>query len=65
MTFSRFQDFLSGLVSRQRGLFFTNNEAASIDELLEKLMGTVGEVSGIVLRDRCSIITLISMKLKS
>jgi len=48
MTFSRFQDFLSGLVSRQRGLFFTNNEAASIDELLEKLMGTVGEVSGIV-----------------
>ena len=48
MAFSRFQDFLSGLVNRQRGLFFTNNEAASIDELLEKLMGTVGEVSGIV-----------------
>jgi len=48
MAFSRFQDFLSGLVNRQRGLFFSNNEAASIDELLEKLMGTVGEVSGIV-----------------
>jgi malonyl-CoA decarboxylase len=48
MAFGRFQDFLSGLVNRQRGLFFTNSEAASIDELLEKLMGTVGEVSGIV-----------------
>ena len=48
MAFGRFQDFLSGLVNRQRGLFFTNSVAASIDELLEKLMGTVGEVSGIV-----------------
>ncbi len=48
MAFGRFQDFLSGLVSRQRGLFFSSSEAASIEELVEKLMGTVGEVSGIV-----------------
>ena len=48
MAFGRFQDFLSGLVKRQRGLFFTGSEEASIAELLDKLMGTVGEVSGIV-----------------
>ena len=48
MAFGRFQDFLSGLVKRQRGLFFTGSEEASIDELLDKLMGTVGEVSAIV-----------------
>ncbi|NKB31977.1 MAG: hypothetical protein GKR91_02660 [Pseudomonadales bacterium] len=48
MAFGRFQDFLSGLVKVQRGLFFTSSEEASIDELVEKLMGTVGEVSGIV-----------------
>jgi len=48
MAFGRFQDFLSGLVKRQRGLFFTGSEKASIDELLDKLMGTVGEVSAIV-----------------
>ena len=48
MAFGRFQDFLSSLVKRQRGLFFTNSEEASIDELVEKLMGTVGEVSAIV-----------------
>ncbi|MDA1372057.1 MAG: malonyl-CoA decarboxylase [Proteobacteria bacterium] len=47
MAFGRFQDFLSGLVKRQRRLF-SGSEAASIDELLKKLMGTVGEVSGIV-----------------
>ena len=47
MAFGRFQDFLSGLVKRQRALF-SGSEAASIDELLKKLMGTVGEVSGIV-----------------
>lgn len=47
MAFERFQDFLTGLVSRQRSLF-SKAEAASIDELLDKLMGTVGEVSGIV-----------------
>jgi malonyl-CoA decarboxylase len=48
VAFGRFQDFLSGLVKVQRGLFFTGSEEASIDELLEKLMGTVGEVSAIV-----------------
>ena len=48
MAFKRFQDFLGNLVKRQRKLFFTSNERASINELLEKLMGTVGEVSGIV-----------------
>ena len=48
MAFGRFQDFLGALVKRQRGLFFSSGEAASIDELLNKLMGTVGEVSGIV-----------------
>ncbi|MDP6652243.1 MAG: malonyl-CoA decarboxylase [Gammaproteobacteria bacterium] len=48
MAFGRFQDFLSGLVKRQRGLFFAGSEEASIAELLDKLMGTVGEVSGIV-----------------
>ena len=47
MNFERFQDFLTGLVNGQRGLF-SKAEAASIDELLEKLMGTVGEVSAIV-----------------
>ena len=47
MAFKRFQDFLSNLVSRQRR-FFTGFEEVTIDELLEKLMGTVGEVSGIV-----------------
>lgn len=47
MAFERFQDFLTGLVKRQRGMF-SKAEAATIDELLEKLMGTVGEVSGIV-----------------
>ena len=47
MAFKRFQDFLSNLVSRQRR-FFVGFEEVTIDELLEKLMGTVGEVSGIV-----------------
>jgi len=47
MSFSRFHDFLSGLVKRQRGLF-SKSESESIDDLLEKLMGSVGEVSGIV-----------------
>ena len=47
MAFKRFQDFLSNLVSRQRR-FFIGSEEESIDELLDKLMGTVGEVSGIV-----------------
>ena len=47
MSFSRFHDFLSGLVKRQRG-FFSKSESESVDDLLEKLMGSVGEVSGIV-----------------
>ncbi len=47
MALKRFQDFLSGLVSGQRSLF-SKAESASIDELLEKLMGNVGEVSAIV-----------------
>ena len=48
MAFKKFQDFLGSLVKRQRKLFFIGNEHDSIDELLKKLMGTVGEVSGIV-----------------
>ena len=47
MSFSRFHDFLSGLVKRQRG-FFSKSESESVVDLLEKLMGSVGEVSGIV-----------------
>lgn len=47
MAFARFQDFLSGLVSRQRALF-SGSEKSPINELLDKLMGSVGEVSGIV-----------------
>ncbi|MDD9889982.1 MAG: malonyl-CoA decarboxylase [Gammaproteobacteria bacterium] len=48
MAFGRFQDFLSGLVKGQRERFFGGGEEASIDELVEKLMGTIGEVSAIV-----------------
>ena len=47
MSFSRFHDFLYGLVKRQRG-FFSKSESESVDDLLEKLMGSVGEVSGTV-----------------
>ncbi len=47
MAFKRFQDFLSNLVTRQRQ-FFVGADEVTINELLEKLMGTVGEVSGIV-----------------
>ena len=47
MAFKRFQDFLSNLVSRQRH-FFVGSEEETVDGLLVKLMGTVGEVSGIV-----------------
>jgi len=47
MSFLRFQDFLSGLVKRQRSLF-AKSESESIDDLVDKLMGSVGEVSGIV-----------------
>ncbi|HCL71272.1 MAG TPA: MCD, Malonyl-CoA decarboxylase MCD, partial [Gammaproteobacteria bacterium] len=47
MALQKFQDFLSLLVSRQHALF-SNSEKASIEELVTKLMGTSGEVSGIV-----------------
>jgi len=47
MAFERFQDFLSNLVSGQRSLF-SSGESSPIDQLLEQLMGSVGEVSGIV-----------------
>ena len=48
MAFGRFQDFLSNLVKRQRRLFFSVSEEEPIEKLIENLMGTVGEVSGIV-----------------
>ena len=48
MEFGRFQDFLSGLVARQRELFFSDDGKPSIEELLEKLMGSIGEVSGML-----------------
>lgn len=48
MAFGRFQDFLGGLVKGQRKLFFSGGTAPTMDELLEKLMGTNGEVSAIV-----------------
>ena len=47
MSFLRFQDFLSGLIKRQRSLF-AKSESESIDDQVDKLMGSVGEVSGIV-----------------
>lgn len=47
MAFGRVQDFLGGLVRRQRALF-SSAEKSSIDELVDKLMSSVGEVSGIV-----------------
>lgn len=47
MAFEKFQDFLSGLVKRQRG-FFSGAEKDSIEKLVERLMGSEGEVSGIV-----------------
>ena len=61
MAFKRFQDFLSNLVSRQRR-FFVGSEEETVDGLLVKLMGTVGEVSGIVtarqLLDHYSVMNL-------
>ncbi len=48
MAFAGFQDFLSGLVSRQRALF-SGSEQSPIEELLDKLMSSVGEISAIVL----------------
>lgn len=48
MAFRKFQDFLSGLVKGQRSFFFSASDKPSMDELLDKLMGTTGEVSAIV-----------------
>ena len=48
MAFHRFQDFLGGLVSRQRKLFTNNTNKPSMDELLAALLGNSGEVSAIV-----------------
>lgn len=47
MAFGKFQDFLSGLVKGQRGLF-AGSAPPSVEELLEKLMGNSGEVSAAV-----------------
>ena len=47
MALKKFQDFLSALVSRQRSLF-ASSDKVSIDELIDRLMGTLGEVSGIL-----------------
>jgi malonyl-CoA decarboxylase len=47
MAFGKFQDFLSGLVKVQRGLF-VGNTPPTMDELLEKLMGNTGEVSAAI-----------------
>ena len=47
MAFNKFQDFLSGLVARQRDRF-SKNGAPDIEELLDSLMGNSGEVSAIV-----------------
>ncbi|PCJ18103.1 MAG: hypothetical protein COA96_17160 [SAR86 cluster bacterium] len=47
MAFGKFQDFLSGLVKGQRGLF-SGVTPPTMDELLEKLMGNTGEVSAAV-----------------
>lgn len=47
MAFNKFQDFLGGLVARQRDRF-SKNGAPDIEELLDRLMGNTGEVSAIV-----------------
>lgn len=48
MAFGRFQDFLGSLVRRQRGRLFSGNGQPDMETLLDKLMGTNGEVSAIV-----------------
>lgn len=48
MAFGRFQDFLGGLVRGQRGRLFSGKDQSSMEDLLDKLMGTNGEVSAIV-----------------
>ncbi len=47
MVLARFQDFLGGLVRLQSD-FMGSADKATMDELLQRLMGSVGEVSGIV-----------------
>jgi malonyl-CoA decarboxylase len=47
MVLARFQDFLSGLVKLQSG-FLGGGDKDSMEELLHRLMGSVGEVSGII-----------------
>lgn len=47
MVLARFQDFLSGLVKLQSD-FMGGGDKDSMDELLQRLMGSVGEVSGII-----------------
>jgi len=47
MVLARFQDFLSGLVKLQSD-FMGGADKDSMDELLQRLMGSVGEVSGII-----------------
>jgi malonyl-CoA decarboxylase len=47
LAFGKFQDFLGGLVARQRDRF-SKNGAPDMEELLDRLMGNTGEVSAIV-----------------
>ena len=47
MAFNKFQDFLGGLVARQRDRF-SKSGTPDIEELLDSLMGNTGEVSAIV-----------------
>ena len=47
MVLARFQDFLSGLIKLQSD-FMGGADKDSMDELLHQLMGSVGEVSGII-----------------
>lgn len=47
MAFAKFQDFLSSLVKVQRGLF-AGGAQPTMDELQEKLMGNIGEVSAAI-----------------
>ncbi|MFT6093633.1 MAG: malonyl-CoA decarboxylase [Pseudohongiellaceae bacterium] len=47
MVLARFQDFLSGLIKLQSD-FMGGADKDSMDELLQRLMGSVGEVSGII-----------------
>lgn len=49
MEFGSFQGFLGGLVKRQRRLFFPGGSGKpAVEELLDKLMASAGEISAIV-----------------